>query len=79
MKNFIEKTMDRAAERTACAALALRKNAADFMKNEEGETNLVAILLIIVVTVALVAIFKDRITDLVNGIFDKIGKEVAKI
>ena len=79
MKNFIEKTMDRAAERTACAALALRKKAADFMKNEEGETNLVAILLIIVVTVALVAIFKDRITDLVNGIFDKIGKEVAKI
>ena len=79
MKNFIEKTMDRAAERTACAALALRKHAADFMKNEEGETNLVAILLIIVVTVALVAIFKDRITDLVNGIFDKIGKEVAKI
>lgn len=79
MKNFIEETMDRAAERTACAALALRKNADDFMKNEEGETNLVAILLIIVVTVALVAIFKDRITDLVNGIFDKIGKEVAKI
>ena len=39
----------------------------------------VEIILIIVVLVGLVIIFKDRITDLVNNIFDKITKETNKI
>lgn len=57
----------------------VRNNAEGFIRNEDGETNLVAILLIIVVTVALVAIFKDRITDLINTIFDAINEAVEKI
>lgn len=79
MRNFIEKTMDRTVIKTAGAMLMLRKNADEFLKNEDGETNLISILLIIVVTVALVAIFKNRITDIVNDLFDKIGKTIAKI
>lgn len=79
MKNFIKKTMDRAFYRTAGMMLSVRKKAADFIIDEEGETNLIAILLIIVVTVALVAIFKDRITDIVEQIFDKIEKQSLKI
>lgn len=79
MKNFIEKMADKAALRTAGTVLAVKKQGVDFIKNEDGETNLVAILLIIVVTVALVAVFKDRITDVLNTIFDKISSEVGKI
>lgn len=75
----MKKLTDNAVLLTNKVITGIKKTAAGFIKNEAGETNLVAILLIIVVTVALVAIFKDKITDLVNTIFDKIGKEVAKI
>ena len=37
------------------------------------------IILIIVVLIALVAIFKSQLTDLVGDIFDKITKEGLKI
>lgn len=75
MKKFLQKTFKLAGS----AASFSRREAERLIVNEDGETNLVAILLIIVVTVALVAIFKDRITDLVNTIFDKIEKSVGKI
>ncbi len=79
MKKFIENTVNKAVNRTAGAALALRRHADEFMKKEDGETNLVAILLIIVVTVALVAVFKDKMTGLVETIFKKIEVIVSKI
>ncbi len=54
------------------------KDIRDFIKEEDG-MGTVEIILIIVVLVGLVIIFKDRITDLVNNIFDKITKETNKI
>ncbi|MCM1064634.1 MAG: hypothetical protein NC420_09240 [Eubacterium sp.] len=54
------------------------KNLKDLFREEDG-MGTVEIILIIVVLVGLVIIFKDRITDLVDGIFDKITKETNKI
>lgn len=54
------------------------KNLKDLIREEDG-MGTVEIILIIVVLVGLVIIFKDRITDLVNSIFDKITKETNKI
>lgn len=54
------------------------KNVRDLIREEDG-MGTVEIILIIVVLVGLVIIFKDRITDLVNNIFDKITKETNKI
>ena len=54
------------------------KNWKDLIREEDG-MGTVEIILIIVVLVGLVIIFKDRITDLVNNIFDKITKETNKI
>lgn len=54
------------------------KNIRDLIREEDG-MGTVEIILIIVVLVGLVIIFKDRITDLVNNIFDKITKETNKI
>lgn len=54
------------------------KNLKDLVREEDG-MGTVEIILIIVVLVGLVIIFKDRITDLVNNIFDKITKETNKI
>ena len=46
------------------------------LKEERGEVNLVAILLIIVVVVGLVVIFKDNIEALIGNIFSKITGDV---
>lgn len=54
------------------------KNIKDLIREEDG-MGTVEIILIIVVLVGLVIIFKDRITDLVNNIFNKITKETNKI
>lgn len=54
------------------------KNIKDLVREEDG-MGTVEIILIIVVLVGLVIIFKDRITDLVNDIFNKITKETGKI
>ena len=73
-ENKMDRMTDVMANRAAAAVLATRRGINSFLKEEEGETNLVAILLIIIVTVALVAIFKTRITALVNTLFDKLEK-----
>lgn len=54
------------------------KNLKNLIREEDG-MGTVEVILIIVVLVGLVIIFKDRITDLVNSIFDKITKETNKI
>lgn len=54
------------------------KSIKDLVREEDG-MGTVEIILIIVVLVGLVIIFKDRITELVNNIFDKITKETNKI
>lgn len=49
-----------------------------FIKEEDG-MGVVEVILIIVVLIALVAIFKSQITDLVNTILEKITKNAKKI
>ena len=50
----------------------------DFLKDESG-MGVVEIILIIVVLIAMVFIFKEQITDLVNNIWDSINKGAKKI
>lgn len=50
----------------------------DFWKEEDG-MGTVEVILIIVVLVALVVIFKNRITKIVESLFDKITKQTDKL
>ncbi len=50
----------------------------EFIKDESG-MGVVEILLIIVVLIALVIIFQDQITDLVNDIWHSIGNSAKQI
>lgn len=54
------------------------KNLKNLIREEDG-MGTVEIILIIVVLVGLVILFKDRITSLVDNIFDKITRETNKI
>lgn len=49
-----------------------------FLQEEDG-IGVVEVILILVVLIALVAIFKDRITALVQKIFKTIDKEAGRI
>lgn len=51
---------------------------ADFMQDESG-MGVVEIILIIVVLIALVIIFKEQITTLVNNIWESINSSAKKI
>lgn len=57
-------------------ALAAKNNALKFLKNEKGETNLVAIILILAVVIALVVIFRGKIEELLDKIWAAIGNDV---
>lgn len=54
------------------------KNLKNFMKEEDG-MGTVEVILIIVVLIALVAIFKNGITSVVNDIMKKIKTNANKI
>ncbi len=65
MKKNIRKTM-----------LKVSNGVNGFMSEEKGEVNLIAILLIILVTIGLVIIFRTQITNLINNIFTKINQNI---
>lgn len=50
----------------------------EFLKDESG-MGVVEIILIIVVLIAIVLIFKEQITDLVNNIWKSINQSAKKI
>ena len=51
---------------------------ARFWKEEDG-VGVVELILILVVLIALVLIFKEQLTNLVESIFDKIVKQSNKV
>lgn len=49
-----------------------KNKAMDLFKKENGETNIIAIVLLIVIVIALAVIFRDSITALVQRLLNKI-------
>lgn len=56
----------------------MRTRGMDFLKDESG-MGVVEVILIIVVLIALVIIFKEQITELVNNIWKSINKNAKTI
>jgi hypothetical protein len=44
--------------------------------DERGEINIIAMVLIIIVVIALVAIFRNEMTDIVTKMFEKIREQM---
>lgn len=68
----MKKVIEKAAFKMLCEVNRLRNE-------ERGEVNLISILLIVIVTIGLVAIFKTQITALINSIFGRINKDASGI
>lgn len=48
----------------------------DFFTTEEGDTNFISILIILVIVIALAAIFRTNIKNMVEAMWDKISGNV---
>lgn len=44
----------------------------DFFTTEEGDTNFISIIIVLVIVVALAALFREQIASLVNGMWTSI-------
>ena len=51
-----------------------RTNVENFFKKEDGEVNIIAIIVLIGIAILLALLFKDRISQLINSLFDTIDK-----
>lgn len=49
----------------------------DFAKEERGEANIIAIILIIVVVIGLAALFRDGIKEVVTNLMERIKGEAG--
>lgn len=56
--------------------VATRNRIKSFFEEEQGETNIIAIILLILVVVGLVVIFRDKITELINSLFGKVDDSI---
>lgn len=56
--------------------LNMRNRVESAIKDEEGATNIIAIILVIIVVIAVAIIFRDQITSIVEGLFTKITGQI---
>ncbi|MBP3922293.1 MAG: flagellin-like protein [Ruminiclostridium sp.] len=63
---------------SALKLMALNK-IAKLIKDEKGEVNIVAIVLLIGIVVVLAIVFKDAILDLLNNLFSDINNQTSGI
>lgn len=55
-----------------CAMQFVGAKVNGFIRKEDGEVNIVAIIVLIGIAILLALIFKDRIAQLINSMFDTI-------
>lgn len=48
-----------------------------FLKNEKGEANIIAVILVLAIVIALVVIFRKSITKMVNDIWAEISGNIG--
>lgn len=46
-----------------------------FLKNEKGEANIIAVILVLAIVIGLVVIFRKNITNMVDGIWQNISTD----
>lgn len=51
----------------------------DFAKKEKGAVDIVAIVILIAVAVVVALIFKDEITNIVEGLLGQIGEQATAV
>ena len=72
MRDYLYEKRLQAEVGLLCAMRRMKAYAGSLVKDERGDTNFVAIIIIIVILLAIAAIFKDKLTAAVNAVFEKL-------
>lgn len=51
----------------------------DFFVDEEGDTNLISIVLVLVIVLALAVVFRKNIANMVNSLWDSVNKDMETV
>lgn len=62
-----------------CKAVKAKEAVRDFFKNEKGDTNVIAIVLILVVVIALVVVFREAIGNLFTSLWGTVMGNAEKV
>lgn len=58
-------------------SFAMKNRVKDFLVKEDGAVDIVAIVVLIGIVVLIALIFRKRIEELINSLFDTIGKNAS--
>ncbi len=59
--------------------LQAKENVSKLLKNERGEANIIAIILILAIVIALAIIFRNQLTALFNKIWNSLFSDVDNV
>lgn len=48
-----------------------------FFEDETGDTNIIAIILLIVVVIAMAVIFRKQIANVINSLFNRVNNDIS--
>lgn len=60
-------------------ACGIRRKIRDFLADERGDSNIIAVILIIIIVIALAVIFRDQLFGIVDKLFGKINNSIDEI
>ena len=70
--------MSKLANKLYFKALGTKEKALKLLKNESGEANIIAIILVLAIVIALAIIFKKQLTALFDKIWNSLFSDVDK-
>ena len=71
--------MSKLANKLYFKGLQAKAKMAALLKNERGEANIIAIILVLAIVIALAIIFNDRITKLFNRIWGSLFDKTEQV
>ncbi len=48
-----------------------------FFEDETGDTNIIAIILLIIVVIAMAVIFRNQIANVINSLFNRVNNDIG--
>ena len=61
------------------AKVAVKKGVMDFFTNENGDTNMISIVVVLVVVLGLAILFKNKATDFVEKLWGTINQKSGEL
>lgn len=78
MREYLSDKMWQARGRLLIAGERMKEQASKLVKEENGDTNFVAIIIIIVILLAIAGIFHEKLSDAIEKIFGNLSSFIGE-